>query len=389
MPGEWYADPSGVYDHRWWDGDRWTEHVSLAGAQLVDHVNDPSLLSTSIPADPSPQQPAPGDGGTSQAGGSHAGAPVGRARRGATADRTVGDRVVNALGTVTLNNWMNRRMADLFLVPQVADAVRERPRDPIRRLHLGVRLAELRLANDRIRKAMPHMSGASIVTRPVTRAVGRAVTNSLRSDTTPAHAKVLSPLHGHLVEHVRRQPRDPEALNALARIYWVADDPGRAMELVKISSKADPGRGETYYIGAELLIDLGQFDYVLPWARHAWELGCGLAGAVLHPQAVHRRQAYRSPSLSTLTGYSTERHLRAMASYYQARAVRRAGRLPRAEPRDRQTPGAPVPPWMTSTSTSTLTSTSTWTWTSMAWPTSSWTTGSRTPRPSSSTSTIR
>jgi hypothetical protein len=29
-PG-WYADPSGHYDHRYWDGHTWTEHVSRAG----------------------------------------------------------------------------------------------------------------------------------------------------------------------------------------------------------------------------------------------------------------------------------------------------------------------------------------------------------------------
>jgi hypothetical protein len=29
-PG-WYRDPSGAYDHRYWDGNGWTEHVSRAG----------------------------------------------------------------------------------------------------------------------------------------------------------------------------------------------------------------------------------------------------------------------------------------------------------------------------------------------------------------------
>ena len=29
-PG-WYADPSGRFDHRYWDGSAWTEHVSRAG----------------------------------------------------------------------------------------------------------------------------------------------------------------------------------------------------------------------------------------------------------------------------------------------------------------------------------------------------------------------
>ena len=33
-PG-WYADPSGRYDHRYWDGTAWTEHVSRDG--VADH----------------------------------------------------------------------------------------------------------------------------------------------------------------------------------------------------------------------------------------------------------------------------------------------------------------------------------------------------------------
>lgn len=27
-PAGWYADPNGQPVHRWWDGQRWTEHVS-------------------------------------------------------------------------------------------------------------------------------------------------------------------------------------------------------------------------------------------------------------------------------------------------------------------------------------------------------------------------
>ena len=32
----WHADPSGRYEQRWWDGERWTEAVSTAGATFVD-----------------------------------------------------------------------------------------------------------------------------------------------------------------------------------------------------------------------------------------------------------------------------------------------------------------------------------------------------------------
>src|SRR5436309_557421 len=37
-PG-WYADPSGHYDHRYWDGSGWTEHVSRGGVAETAPIN--------------------------------------------------------------------------------------------------------------------------------------------------------------------------------------------------------------------------------------------------------------------------------------------------------------------------------------------------------------
>jgi|GEM_PF-4236277 len=37
-PAGWLADPSGRFEHRYWDGNRWTEHVASAGNQSVDLV---------------------------------------------------------------------------------------------------------------------------------------------------------------------------------------------------------------------------------------------------------------------------------------------------------------------------------------------------------------
>ncbi|MBO0678431.1 DUF2510 domain-containing protein [Mycolicibacterium sp. S2-37] len=34
--GAWHPDPSGRHQSRWWDGSRWTEHVSDAGRVGVD-----------------------------------------------------------------------------------------------------------------------------------------------------------------------------------------------------------------------------------------------------------------------------------------------------------------------------------------------------------------
>lgn len=45
-PPAWHPDPTGRYDHRYWDGSRWTEHVSQGGAQ----VTDPNFMMPNPPA---------------------------------------------------------------------------------------------------------------------------------------------------------------------------------------------------------------------------------------------------------------------------------------------------------------------------------------------------
>ena len=44
QPPDWYPDPSGRHEHRYWDGSRWTEHVASHGRQGTD-------------ADPTPMPP--------------------------------------------------------------------------------------------------------------------------------------------------------------------------------------------------------------------------------------------------------------------------------------------------------------------------------------------
>lgn len=34
-PAGWYADPTGTFHHRWWDGEKWTDNVSSNGQQSV------------------------------------------------------------------------------------------------------------------------------------------------------------------------------------------------------------------------------------------------------------------------------------------------------------------------------------------------------------------
>ncbi|MBL8775740.1 MAG: DUF2510 domain-containing protein [Acidimicrobiales bacterium] len=50
VQGRWYADPTGRFAQRWWDGSRWTADVVLAGGQ---QTADPAPL-----PDPPPTPPA-------------------------------------------------------------------------------------------------------------------------------------------------------------------------------------------------------------------------------------------------------------------------------------------------------------------------------------------
>jgi uncharacterized protein YxjI len=36
LPADWYPDPAGRHEHRYWDGSQWTEHVASHGRQSVD-----------------------------------------------------------------------------------------------------------------------------------------------------------------------------------------------------------------------------------------------------------------------------------------------------------------------------------------------------------------
>lgn len=39
IPPAWHPDPTGRHDHRWWDGEQWTEHVADAGVAAVDPLD--------------------------------------------------------------------------------------------------------------------------------------------------------------------------------------------------------------------------------------------------------------------------------------------------------------------------------------------------------------
>lgn len=75
-PAAWHPDPAGKHDHRWWDGQRWTEHVADAGVASVDPLPDAPEAATppdSAPSDASPTDAGPTDAGPTDAGPTDAG----------------------------------------------------------------------------------------------------------------------------------------------------------------------------------------------------------------------------------------------------------------------------------------------------------------------------
>ena len=45
-PADWYPDPGGKHQHRYWDGSRWTEHVSSHGQASIDPLTASAPLPT-------------------------------------------------------------------------------------------------------------------------------------------------------------------------------------------------------------------------------------------------------------------------------------------------------------------------------------------------------
>ncbi|MGB8858694.1 MAG: DUF2510 domain-containing protein [Ilumatobacteraceae bacterium] len=57
----WYHDPYGRFQKRYWDGDRWTEHVVTGGVQQVDPMGASTVIPFATPrsAYEAPTDPAP------------------------------------------------------------------------------------------------------------------------------------------------------------------------------------------------------------------------------------------------------------------------------------------------------------------------------------------
>lgn len=89
-PPAWHPDPTGKHDHRWWDGQRWTEHVADAGVAAIDPLPAAPGAGTQQGATDASGQAADGgsaawaaggggsDGGEAAGGSAGAGADAGR-----------------------------------------------------------------------------------------------------------------------------------------------------------------------------------------------------------------------------------------------------------------------------------------------------------------------
>ena len=72
----WYRDPSRRFEHRYWNGTAWTDHVLSGGARAVDHdlrAPVPALavtaVTTATSASPETYAPAPAAGAAAEPGG--------------------------------------------------------------------------------------------------------------------------------------------------------------------------------------------------------------------------------------------------------------------------------------------------------------------------------
>lgn len=56
IPAAWHPDPTGRHEHRYWDGEKWTEHVADAGHAAIDPLDAAQPATTAETAADEPQE---------------------------------------------------------------------------------------------------------------------------------------------------------------------------------------------------------------------------------------------------------------------------------------------------------------------------------------------
>jgi hypothetical protein len=66
-PADWYADPAGKHQYRYWDGSAWTDNVADAGQASVD----PLVQAPAVPQPATPPGPVEFDAEARPVGAQH------------------------------------------------------------------------------------------------------------------------------------------------------------------------------------------------------------------------------------------------------------------------------------------------------------------------------
>lgn len=281
-PADWLADPTGQHSLRYWDGETYTEWVADDGVVSKDPLF--------VPPSGRPQ----GISHTTPGGGS------------------AGEAVLRALSFLTLNTWMNNRMARAWLVPELTAMVQHRPDDPRRLLWLGLRLQEMERTKARINQALPPVSIEGMLLRPVLRSAARAVGGGRQK----ASERVLSLAWQLLAKRLDRTYPRRDDLCLMARVYSAGGESEKAWEVAK-EACAPPGRSEAAYIMAEAMLDCGSEIYAIEWARRSVEAGCSLGRALLHRDTPFRRRAWMTTEKRAAVMPTSEDFWAAKARYYE------------------------------------------------------------------------
>lgn len=105
---DWYRDPTGAFEKRYWDGKAWTDHVFHAGTQATAPIQNPASMPPPDGGSPTAPPPPPGPSSTS----------VGASPVTAPPRPSAGSAPTDASGTVD-----DRYLWGIVAVPVVAGVI--------------------------------------------------------------------------------------------------------------------------------------------------------------------------------------------------------------------------------------------------------------------------